>query len=561
MNKKIIARIIISLFITIPLYAQDAAESIDRQPEKTGTGQEEAVEAAQAAAEGKTAPENTAAEVKKEPVIPVPENLAASQGKDTAKINLTWEAATDIKKYQVYRSEEEQGEYDVIGTSAEAEYTDTNAGQAKIYYYKVRSVVTHDKLSGFSKAASGYLKLLSPEIAVNPEKPDTIEIFWQAVPGAEKYYIFRLDAEEGEYKEIGITEQLSYEDTTALPGKQYFYRTKAYSQVVEFSGDSNTVSAFLKLGAPAAEFAEADTEKVVISWNEVDGAEKYHVYRSDNEDGKYTEIGETGGTSFEDTEAFPGRVYFYKLKSFAKTSGLSEAGTAIKGHIKLKAPVITIDDCSIGEIKIKWGKIRGAEKYYLYRAGEEGEFKEIAVVTGDSYIDKKIEEQQAYTYKIKAKAPAGFSGESAPASGRVTKTMSDLYLRSIVPGWGQVYQGRQKDGYIVAGAFGASAILLGLSLYMRQKYWVDYAELPYGAPESEFDTAYNKYKYATYSTWFFCAVTAGIYAVHWYDVLVSGETGGIGEWFGGKGAGEAGFAVGPIEGERRGARVWARMRF
>ena len=51
------------------------------------------------------------------------------------------------------------------------------------------------------------------------------------------------------------------------------------------------------------------TDRVYITWDNVDNSERYYVYRSESPDGKYKEIGKTAQTDFIDETAEPNIKY------------------------------------------------------------------------------------------------------------------------------------------------------------------------------------------------------------------------------------------------------------
>ncbi len=54
-----------------------------------------------------------------------------------------------------------------------------------------------------------------------------------------------------------------------------------------------------------------------ITWNKIDGAEKYVVYRSRTVNGVYVAISDVRGTSFTDFSAEQPGEYFYKVVAYA----------------------------------------------------------------------------------------------------------------------------------------------------------------------------------------------------------------------------------------------------
>ena len=53
--------------------------------------------------------------------------------------------------------------------------------------------------------------------------------------------------------------------------------------------------------------------KAKVSWQKVDGATKYTVYRATSKNGKYKSIGTAKGGSYTDKTVKKGKKYFYKV--------------------------------------------------------------------------------------------------------------------------------------------------------------------------------------------------------------------------------------------------------
>ena len=74
------------------------------------------------------------------------------------------------------------------------------------------------------------------------------------------------------------------------------------------------------------------TDKVVITWNELLGAEKYYIYRSTESETGYTKIGETTQTAYEDTTASTDTTYHYKVSAYSEEKGESEMSQSNSGY-------------------------------------------------------------------------------------------------------------------------------------------------------------------------------------------------------------------------------------
>jgi fibronectin type 3 domain-containing protein len=98
-----------------------------------------------------------------------------------------------------------------------------------------------------------------------------------------------------------------------------------------------------------------------------------------------------------------GKTYSYTVRCLSADgksypSGYDTTGKTIK---RLTQPTPTVSKTSNG-IKIKWGKVTGANKYYVYRKTASGSWSKIATTTSTSYTDKTAKKGTTYYYTVKA---------------------------------------------------------------------------------------------------------------------------------------------------------------
>ena len=99
-------------------------------------------------------------------------------------------------------------------------------------------------------------------------------------------------------------------------------------------------------------------------------------------------------------------------------SGDSDSGE--KEQTKCSKPKLKeISNVSNG-VKITWGKVSGADKYYVYRKKSSGSYTKIGTTTKTSYTDKSAKSGKKYYYAVKAVNEAGSSSYS--------NSLSKLYL-------------------------------------------------------------------------------------------------------------------------------------
>ena len=173
------------------------------------------------------------------------------------------------------------------------------------------------------------------------------------------------------------------------------------------------------LAAPTITLSnDAATGKTKVSWNAVNGAVKYEVYRAESKTGTYSKIATVttaGKTYYQTTGGTPGVTYYYKVRAL-NAAGKASAYSAIKSiAVDCKAPVVSIDVTAKGNPQLSWTKVDGATKYDIYRAtSKSGTYTKINTVSTIPYINStNIEMGKTYYYKIVAVCDKSAYGNSA----------------------------------------------------------------------------------------------------------------------------------------------------
>jgi len=149
----------------------------------------------------------------------------------------------------------------------------------------------------------------------------------------------------------------------------------------------------------------ATTGSCKLTWEAVDGAVKYTVYRSTSASSGFKALATTKKLAYTDTSANLGTKYYYKVKAIhSNTSANSDYSNCVSGIRDLAAPVITrTNTASSGNCKLTWSAIDGASKYTVYRSTSASSgFKALATTTKTAYTDTSAKVGTKYYYKIKA---------------------------------------------------------------------------------------------------------------------------------------------------------------
>ena len=239
-------------------------------------------------------------------------SITTSKGKP----KLTWKAVKGADNYYIYRSTDGKN-FKYYNETDEAGYTNYSTNIGTTYYYKVRAVKTidgNDHKSDFSAVRSIQCRPAAVNLSISRSygKP---KLTWDAVADADKYWIYR-STDGKNFKYYDTTTKTSYINSGAAFNTIYCYKVKAVKVVNGrnvVSGSGSAKSVITALAKPSVSITTSDG-KPYISWDAVDGATGYYVFRST--DGKnYSVLGYTTRTNYTNTASNAGTTYYYKVKA------------------------------------------------------------------------------------------------------------------------------------------------------------------------------------------------------------------------------------------------------
>lgn len=267
---------------------------------------------------------------------------------ESGAVQLSWNEIGGAQGYQVYRKEGADGKYARIKTVSgltKLSYVDSKVTPGKVYYYKVRAYLklsdgnryssfSTEKTADFAVPATGWNKFKVSNYT-------TVQLSWQKAE-VTGYKIYRKK-DSGKYtciKTIKDNATLSYKDQTAAPGHSYAYRIRGYQTVngqTYYSPYTSVMNADIKMSVPRIKKAAITSKKKVkLTWNRDSKATGYYIYRSNKSKGGYKKvktITKNKSVSWTDSGVKAGRTYYYKIRSYVKTS----SGKAASGYSGAKA--------------------------------------------------------------------------------------------------------------------------------------------------------------------------------------------------------------------------------
>ena len=298
----------------------------------------------------------------------------------------------------------------------------------------------------------------APQVtAANLKSTGKIKLTWEAVENAASYQVYRSTTASGEFKLMLTTDGTSYTNTSAKVGKTYYYYVVSVAADDTLSEPSNTVSLTCTLPRPTVSIGNvASSGKIKLTWEAVEGAAEYEIYRSTGRDGTYKLMMTTDGTSYTNTSAKAGNTYYYKVKAVSETEGADSAYSTIKYRTcDLPRPKLTRVATSTSSISLSWEEVSGASHYTVYRSSaKDGTYKKLSTSGTAFFTDTSVSAGKTYYYK--AIANCSESGGNSAASSILTakavpsavtmKTTASATKSSIKVSWNA---SEEATGYYV----------------------------------------------------------------------------------------------------------------
>lgn len=216
--------------------------------------------------------------------------------------------------------------------------------------------------------------LLSPTGLRSYEKilgeTPSVVLAWNQVENAANFNIYRKSDTDDDFIKINTVAASSdnkYFEQSVNLGSNYQYKVTAVTSDGYESGESNIIDVEMidpnvpKPAAPTGiKVSESSKNSVALSWDAVQGAVLYNVYRAKAENGTYVKVGSSKETKYTDTTVITNINYYYKVQAIS-AGGPSDLSAAIKTEIStsLKRRMEKIEDRALIAMKTENGVYLG----------------------------------------------------------------------------------------------------------------------------------------------------------------------------------------------------------
>lgn len=235
------------------------------------------------------------------------------------------------------------------------------------------------------------------------------------------FYVYRSETgKAGTWKKIATVEEMRFVDTSARPGKTYYYTVKTVVKdgrtlAVSASCPKKSVKTNLTVARPAFSLAGNSGMGVLLKWDDIKDASGVIIYKSlTGKAGSWSKL-QTVHTakagSYTDNKVEIGKTYYYCIKSFRVADGksfYSKSSKAYKLVIKDVAVPENFEVKATSEgMLITYDKVLATKGYAIFKSlsGKAGTWEKIAMTKSNntlSYLDKAVFNGIDYYYCVKS---------------------------------------------------------------------------------------------------------------------------------------------------------------
>ena len=336
-------------------------------------------------------------------------------------IKVTWNKIEGAENYGVFRRAEDAEKWTKVTNTTGTSCIDTGAVKGVRYYYVVRCMDAAgvNYTSGFVTGPN-ILYLEEPTITKLEIKSKGIKISWDAVEGASYYRIFRKAAGEKSWTTIATTKKLTYGDYDVASGVKYYYTIRCVdADKANYESYYKTGYVVTYIAAPVISNLSVKASGVSVTWDAVDGAEKYRVYRKEEGAASWKKVKDTTSTSIVDTGVESGKTYSYKVRCINTDASAFTSGYVNGPSILfVTAPLVNSLKNVYGGVQISWEVPEGAVNYRVFRkAAGESKWTKVADTVENTFLDSGVKSGTKYYYAVRALSEDG-------------KTYTSYYVKS-----------------------------------------------------------------------------------------------------------------------------------
>lgn len=312
-------------------------------------------------------------------------------------IGLVWDKAAGVEKYNIYRKTEGH-EFKLIGTAAEPNYTDLTAEKDIIYIYKVTYFVGDKEMTTYGDETKAQIK--DNNIELSDEGCFTVtnwNYYTVKIKDADPFatYSFYLKTDEG--MKLYLQKKTSDGSFSVMHVPDVAEAEFIVTAVMEdgtvygFDGAESFKLYYPEIQSPTTKSNQTEGS-VEISWPDIEGADKYYVY-------KYDKLIATveNSTSYLDTDIEEGKLCNYYI-AIVIDYCVIKVNYQVSGCI-MKVPEVKAE-VKENYVSITWD-VNYVYDEVLRRKEGETTWTKLGRVSNELFHDDTAEDSQVYYYTVR----------------------------------------------------------------------------------------------------------------------------------------------------------------
>ena len=368
-------------------------------------------------------------------------------------VKMSWNPVTNTiddtaTRYRVYYKSAKYG-WRMMKETTDTTFTDTDISKNSTYTYTIRCVdakgnfVSKYNATGWKHTYTG---VKTPQITLSVSEPEGIRLRWSAIDNVYKYRIYRKA--NNSWQRIAETSSNEYVDMGLNPGETYTYTVRCVNSRGKFVSDFNTNGWRVKyngVATPQITEITAQSDGVNLTWNAVENAVKYRVYRK-TPGQEWTRIAQLSDTAYFDSNITRNTDYIYTVRCVNDQGGFmsdfNKDGWRVH-YQGVDTPQIKQIASEPDGIRMTWDAVEGAVNYRVYRKTSGNSWTKIAEQTGTEYFDTDCDLNTEYFYTVrcvnnqggfmsdynKNGSKATYTGVATPSFTEVTNKPEGIQLK------------------------------------------------------------------------------------------------------------------------------------
>lgn len=329
---------------------------------------------------------------------------------NTDGLKFVWDEVTGAEWYKVYRKAEGATEWTVIAEqilAPETSYVDKIEGDdlGKVFEYVAEPYNSYGSVPhGESGVKGKYFGTIDFIDAVMTETG--AQVSWTALDNADSYSLYQMAEGDEEWSFVKTVTETTCHSKTLESGKKYFFTVKAHSEgyLAETSADPKEL---VFLGSPDDVYAAISDEAITLTWDEVNGAESYNVYKKNASEESYAFVENITDVEFVDEDVINGELYNYYIQSVNSLteSVIGDNCTTVK---KLAVTKNVTTELGKNCVIVKWDAVDFADGYKIFRKEVESTgWSAIGSSDVTEYRDMRVASGLTYVYAVATLSDGG----------------------------------------------------------------------------------------------------------------------------------------------------------